>query len=282
MNGYNLSRDFYSFKFLNPEKVKAVHSDLYHYIIDLWNRLGQKEKFGLPTSITMECLGIGSYNTYKKALSDLVDFGFLIIISESKNQHQSKIIAISKNDKATDKALDKATIKATIKATDKASDEPTDKAIDTIIKQINNITINKINKEQYNILSSAFKNFENTFQEFNQKEKPVILNEDIYINLLLEYGFDKNLILEWFVVRKNKNVTNSTTFFKGFIKTVSESGIDKNEVLKICVENSWATFKKTWYDNLNKTNTNGTATAKKANVQYSDDFLGKIANALQS
>ena len=131
-------------------------------------------------------------------------------------------------------------------------------------------------------MSSAFKNFENTFQEFNQKEKPVILNEDIYINLLLEYGFDKNLILEWFVVRKNKNVTNSTTFFKGFIKTVSESGIDKNEVLKICVENSWATFKKTWYDNLNKTNTNGTATAKKANVQYSDDFLGKIANALQS
>ena len=84
------------------------------------------------------------------------------------------------------------------------------------------------------------------------------------------------------MVRKNKNVTNSTTFFKGFIKTVSESGIDKNEVLKICVENSWATFKKTWYDNLNKTNTNGTATAKKANVQYSDDFLGKIANALQS
>ena len=116
MNGYNLSRDFYSFKFLNPEKVKAVHSDLYHYIIDLWNRLGQKEKFGLPTSITMECLGIGSYNTYKKALSDLVDFGFLIIILESKNQHQSKIIAISKNDEASDKALDKATIKATSKA----------------------------------------------------------------------------------------------------------------------------------------------------------------------
>ena len=282
MNGYNLSRDFYSFKFLNPEKVKAVHSDLYHYIIDLWNRLGQKEKFGLPTSITMECLGIGSYNTYKKALSDLVDFGFLIIILESKNQHQSKIIAISKNDEATDKATDKALDKATIKATDKASDEATDKAIDTIIKQINNITINKINKEQYSVLSKAFKNFENTFQEFNQKENPVILNEDIYINLLLEYGFDKNLILEWFVVRKNKNVTNSTTFFKGFIKTVSESGIDKNEVLKICVENSWATFKKTWYDNLNKTNTNGTATAKKAHVQYSDDFLGKIANALQS
>lgn len=141
-------------------------------------------------------------------------------------------------------------------------------------------------KKDMLIISKSYDNHmenENEIEnEIKDEVKNVILNEDIYINLLLEYGFDKNLILEWFVVRKNKNVTNSTTFFKGFIKTVSESGIDKNEVLKICVENSWATFKKTWYDNLNKTNTNGTATAKKANVQYSDDFLGKIANALQS
>lgn len=278
MNGYNLTRSWFNYKFENTKKVRHVHSDMYFYIVDLWNRLGQKNEFGLPTNVAMECLGIGSYNTYKKTLIDLIDFGFIVLVKDSRNQHNSKVIALSFFDKATDKPLDKATIKAT----DKASDEPTDKAIDTIIKQINNITINKINKEQYNVLSSAFKNFENTFQEFNQKEKPVILNEDIYINLLLEYGFDKNLILEWFVVRKNKNVTNSTTFFKGFIKTVSESGMDKNEVLKICVENSWATFKKTWYDNLNKTNTNGTATGKKANVQYSDDFLGKIVNDLQS
>lgn len=118
--------------------------------------------------------------------------------------------------------------------------------------------------------------------EIKDEVKSIILNEDVYINLLLEYGFDKNLILEWFVVRKNKNVTNSTTFFKGFIKTVSESGIDKNEVLKVCVENSWATFKKTWYENLNKTNTNGTSTTKKSNVEYSDDFLRKIAVNLQS
>jgi len=128
MNGYNLLRDWYNFKFTNPSKVKAIHSDFYCYLIDLWNRLGQKNEFGLPTSVTMETLGIGSYNTYKKTLNDLIDFGFIKIISNSKNQHQSKVIALSKNDKATDKALDKATIKAT------------DKALDTIYKQENNIT----------------------------------------------------------------------------------------------------------------------------------------------
>jgi uncharacterized phage protein (TIGR02220 family) len=128
MNGYNLLRDWYNYKFSNPSKVKANHSDMYCYLIDRWNRLGQKNEFGLPTSVTMEALGIGSYNTYKRTIDDLVDFGFIEVITESKNQHQSRIIALSKNDEATDKALDEATAKAT------------DKSPDTINKQKNNRT----------------------------------------------------------------------------------------------------------------------------------------------
>ena len=118
MNGYNLLRDWYNYKFSNPSKVKAMHSDMYCYLIDLWNRLGQKEEFGLPTQVTMEALGIGSYNTYKKTFEDLIQFGFVKLIADSKNQYQSKIIALSKNDKAPDKAPDKALDKAHIKATD--------------------------------------------------------------------------------------------------------------------------------------------------------------------
>lgn len=135
MNGYNLLRNWYNFKFENPSKVKAIHSDMYCYLIDLWNRLGQKNEFGLPTSVTMEALQIGSFNTYKKTFDDLVNFGFIILIKESKNQYQSRIIAISKNDEATDKALDKAHIKAT------------DKALDTIIKQRTNNNKQDNNKE---------------------------------------------------------------------------------------------------------------------------------------
>jgi hypothetical protein len=140
MNGYNLIRDWYNFKFENPSKVKAIHSDFYCYLIDRWNRLGQKQEFGLPTSVTMESLGIGSYNTYKKTLQDLIDFGFIKLVTESKNQYQSKVIALSKNDKASTKALDEATTKATTKATD------------TIDKQYNNIT----NKQADAILIEKF------------------------------------------------------------------------------------------------------------------------------
>lgn len=137
MNGYNLTRNWYNFKFENTKKVRHVHTDMYFYIIDLWNRLGQKNEFGLPTNVAMECLGIGSYNTYKKTLIDLIDFGFVILVKDSRNQHNSKIIALSKIDKATDKPLDKATIKAT------------DKPTDTINKQYNNRT----NKQLYKSFS---------------------------------------------------------------------------------------------------------------------------------
>ncbi len=45
MNGYNLTRSWFNYKFENPKKVRHVHSDMYFYIIDLWNRLGQKKEF---------------------------------------------------------------------------------------------------------------------------------------------------------------------------------------------------------------------------------------------
>lgn len=112
MNGYNLTRAWFDFKFENISKCKHVHSDLYFYCIDLWNRLGNKKEFGLPTVITMENVGIRSYNTYKEAINDLVAFGFIKIIKRSTNQHSSTIIALSKIDKAKDKAKDKAHIEA--------------------------------------------------------------------------------------------------------------------------------------------------------------------------
>lgn len=137
MNGYELTRGWYNFKFQHPDRVRAVHSDFYFYIVDLWNRLGQKKQIGLPTSVTMQMLGIGSYNTYKVVLQDLIDFGFLELISTSKNQHQARVVALSKIDKATDTALDVA-LSISDNPTDETSDEPTDKATDDIIEQLNN------------------------------------------------------------------------------------------------------------------------------------------------
>lgn len=137
MNGYNLTRAWYQFKFDNPSKVRHIHSDAYFYIIDLWNRLGQKNEFGLPTSVTMESLQIGSYNTYKRCIDELVEFGFIEVVKNSVNQHTSKIIKLTKIDVVGMSNIDKATIKAT----DEPSDKATAKATDSIIEQYNKGTI---------------------------------------------------------------------------------------------------------------------------------------------
>ena len=108
INGYTLSKNWFSFKFDNPRETNARHTELYFYIIDLWNRVGQKNEFGLPTQITMEMLAIGSYNTYKKTLKALVEFGFINIIQESQNQYQAKIISLVHNKIQTNTSIDKA------------------------------------------------------------------------------------------------------------------------------------------------------------------------------
>lgn len=241
MNGYNLIRNWYSFKFENPKTTKAIHSDMYCYIVDLWNRLGQKKEFGLPTSVTMECLNIGSYNTYKKTLNDLIEFGFVKIVKESKNQHQSKIIALSKNDKALDKALDKATIKAT------------DKATDSIDKQYNNITKEQINTEfsEVEIMYFSFEDFWNLYpnktnkakakESFNKIPKKDLDTLENHLNYFInnkpfkEYSYphattylNQKRYLDEININKNNNGTTKitdTTEFKQIVETIKSEGV---------------------------------------------------------
>lgn len=115
MNSYELSRKWFDWTFENPERINPNHTALYFFIIEHCNRLGWKEKFGLPTTMAKEAIGIRSYNTYINTLNDLVEFGFVKLIEKSKNQYSSNIVALSNFDKAPDKALDKAMIKHTTK-----------------------------------------------------------------------------------------------------------------------------------------------------------------------
>lgn len=142
MNGYELSRTWFDWCFVNPDKIKPNHSALYFFCIEHCNRLGWKDKFGLPTTMAMEALGIKSYNTYKQTLVDLVEWGFIKMIETSKNQYSANIVALSNFNKAVDKALDKALIKHASKQS-----ESTNESIDSIDKQL---TINNkpLNKEQ--------------------------------------------------------------------------------------------------------------------------------------
>lgn len=137
MNSYELSRKWFNYSFDNPEKIKPIHSAIYFFAIEHCNRLGWKNKFGFPSQMVMEAIGVKNWKTYSKALKDLVDFGFIEMIETSKNQYSSNIIAIVKNTKAPTKALDKALSKHSTKQVQSTV---------SINKQYNNITKNK---EQY-------------------------------------------------------------------------------------------------------------------------------------
>jgi hypothetical protein len=143
MNSYELSRRFFDWSFENPDKINTNHIALYFFAIEHCNRLGWKEKFGLPTSMAKEAIGIKSYHTYKKTLDDLVEFGFIKMIEISKNQYSSNIIAIAE--------IDKAHVKAHVKALDKALTKHMSKQVQStcqsnssINKQYNNRTIEQV------------------------------------------------------------------------------------------------------------------------------------------
>lgn len=129
MNGYELSRQWFDFSFENAKRVKPIHTALYFFIVELWNRAGQKDEFGLPAYYAMEATGISSYNTYKSAFDELVLFGVIKVVEKSRNQHTATVIALSIFDEADNKAFDKAlamqltkrnssTIQSTVQSTD--------------------------------------------------------------------------------------------------------------------------------------------------------------------
>jgi len=175
MNSYDLSRKFVDFSFENPSKIKPNHYALYFFSIEHCNRLGWKKEFGLPTTMTMEAIGIKSYNTYSNTFNDLIEFGFFDLIERSKNQYSANIIALSNFNKALDKALDKAFIKHDTKHC-----SITQQSIDSIDKQINNKQIT-IEKYTFNEFWNKYpkkvsrKNCLTKWQKLKESDKETIL-----------------------------------------------------------------------------------------------------------
>ena len=103
-SGYTLSREWFDFCADNTGKIAPIHTALYMHCIDLCNRLGWKETFGLPTAMAMEILGIKNYKTYIKAFNDLVEWKFVIMIEKSENQYTATRIGLVNFTKPTTKA----------------------------------------------------------------------------------------------------------------------------------------------------------------------------------
>lgn len=91
---FQLYQSFWDWAFDNPEIIKPHMAAIYSFAIQRCNLLGWKEKFGLPTREAMEATGIKSYDSYKTHLGSLVQYGFIEMISRSKNQYSSNVIRL--------------------------------------------------------------------------------------------------------------------------------------------------------------------------------------------
>lgn len=145
MNSYELSRAFCNWAFENPEKIKPIHYAIYFFTIEHCNRLGWKEKFGLPSQMVMEAIGVKNWRTYSEGLNELISFGFLTMVETSKNQYSSNIVAIVNFTKAHTEADTKALDKALSKHSTKQGQGTV-----SIDKQLNK---EQLNKEQIDIPS---------------------------------------------------------------------------------------------------------------------------------
>lgn len=164
MNGYELSRNWFDWCFENPEKINPNHTAIYFFAIEHCNRMGWKNKFGFPSQMTMEALGIKKHQTYIKYFNDLVEWGFFILVEKSRNQYSANIISLNNAMTKNGKALDKANINHAAKQTE--SNGQSNSSID---KQINNITINNIEERKLK--------FASTLEPFKSKYGRDLLNQ---------------------------------------------------------------------------------------------------------
>ncbi len=204
ITGYELSRNWFDFCFENPEKISPNHSAIYFFAIEHCNRLGWKEKFGFPTQMTMDAIGIKKHQTYIRYFTDLCEWGFIKLIQKSTNQYSSNIISLLSAIPKNGKALDKAFITHAAKQTEPMR-QSTGQSNSSIDKQQ---TINKITSEQGTPVDLS---------NSNLFRKPNIPTFDKVHEVFLNHGGTKEMAEKFFA-------TNSATewFYRGSpIKTFS-------------------------------------------------------------
>lgn len=181
MNGYDLSRNFWNWAFENPELMSPNLAAIYFFAVEHCNRLGGKEKFGFPSQMTMDAVGISKYQTYSKYLNQLVDYGFIKLIQKSKNQYSANIISIVNAMPKKGKALDKAWTKHRAKhgqSTGQSKGMSEGVSEGSIVKQYNKGTNKQSTKGNDDLKNQLIKN----------KDEHASWIESIYMRKRLKVG----------------------------------------------------------------------------------------------
>ena len=94
VNIFEIHKQWWEFSLSNPDKVRPIHTAIYFRAIEQCNVLGWQKKFGLPTYMTMQYIGISSHKSYFKAFNELIEWKFIKLIKKSVNHHNANIVSI--------------------------------------------------------------------------------------------------------------------------------------------------------------------------------------------
>lgn len=124
MNGYSLSRQWYSFASKNRRKIRPIHHAVIHWAFHLANQSDWSDEFQMPTSEACEILGISDKHSFLKAIKELEDFGAIKVVEESQNRFTARWVSVNQcemyhveNTHATTHATTHASTHATTHAT---------------------------------------------------------------------------------------------------------------------------------------------------------------------
>ena len=104
-----------------------------------------------------------------------------------------------------------------------------------------------MNWEVYqNPTSSSTNNQPATNQQSTTNNKVNKDNKDnkfSFKNELIGLGVEESIADDFLTVRKKKRASNTQTALNGLINQIEKTSLSTNEVIKLCVENSWSGFK---------------------------------------
>lgn len=250
MNSYDLHRAWFDFAFENQGVVSPNHTAMYAWFVELNNRMGWAKEFSSPASQTMAAIGVKHHATYKKTLDDLVKFGFVKVVKESKNQWTACVIALTKNSKAHSRALDKALSRHVTK-----QEESTPQGTCDINKPLNLKTLKPLNFKTYIGADAKKKSDDEDLDQVDaslKKEKKVApkkekgFDKSDFRKALIEDGADPQHVDDWLKVRTAKRAVFTQTSLTQFLNECYENNFPVAKAVQVCAERSWQGFKFQW------------------------------------
>ncbi len=120
------------------------------------------------------------------------------------------------------------------------------------------------------------KTIKNTKQKTNTREK------NLAIRTLREKATNQKFVDDFLVIRKVKKAPLTETALNGIIKQAEKAGLSLDEVLEICIDRNWQTFRAGWnWQDTPRGNHSGTHKENNISTEFEDWVSPHLTQATQ-